>query len=162
MNNRNPVKSWAITFPQSGDVERKDFTETFPPFHACLCARELHQDGGNHLHLGIKLKKGVTKKTLLNWIAKKWPNDYMRIDVQATRSIQQWGDYLKKEDPDTFEIGEDGRVRERPPSQGEIWQMLLDQMEAGRASRFIANLEEARNNEEMEREQIWMNDPTRG
>jgi hypothetical protein len=65
---------------------------------------EQHQDGGNHLHLGIKLKKGLNKKKMLKWIATKWPNDYKRIDVQATRSIDCWDEYISKEDPECYVV----------------------------------------------------------
>ncbi len=39
---------------------------------------------------------------MLNWISKKWPDDYKRIDVQGTRSIRQWTDYIAKEDPEAY------------------------------------------------------------
>ncbi len=104
MTNRNKVKSWSITFPQSGDVERKYFLESFPPCEEGICVREIHEDGGYHLHLGIKLKKGIKKTTMLNWIKARWPNDYKRIDVQATRSIKCWYEYLEKEDPDGYKV----------------------------------------------------------
>ncbi len=100
--NRNRIKNWSITFPQT-DVERKAFADTFPPYEEAICCREEHDDGGFHLHLGIRLTKGITKTRLLKWIMKKYPDDYKRIDVQPTRSIRQWIDYISKEDPDIYE-----------------------------------------------------------
>ncbi len=34
---------------------------------------------------------------------RRLPDDYKRVDIAATRSIRQWYDYLKKEDPDVYE-----------------------------------------------------------
>ncbi len=104
MANRHRIKNYAITFPQT-DCERKVFVDSFPPYDEVICTREEHKDGGFHLHLGIKLKKGLCKtgpNGMLNWISKKWPDDYKRIDVQGTRSIKQWTDYIAKEDPEAF------------------------------------------------------------
>ncbi len=98
MTNRNKIYNFAITFPQSGEVTRQRFLESFPPSVAWICAMELHEDGNPHLHLGIVLKNKINKLAMLKWIKVKWPNDYKRIDVQATRSIWNWGDYLRKED----------------------------------------------------------------
>ena len=102
MTNRNPIRQWSITFPQSGEVSREQFALSFPPAVKLMCCMEEHKEGGLHLHLGIKLKKGITKSKLLRWIERKWPNDYKRIHVQATRNVDCWQDYLSKEDPDPY------------------------------------------------------------
>lgn len=101
--NRHSVKNWAITFPQT-EMGREDFLRCLPPCEEAFVAREEHKDGGFHLHCGIKLKKGITKKKMLDWLVKKFPNDYKRIDVQATRSIKNWKDYIGKEDPEVYEV----------------------------------------------------------
>lgn len=101
-SNRNPVKQWSITFPQSGTVSRESFAVSFPPAEHIICSQEEHKVEGFHLHLGIKLRKPITKSKMLKWITRKWPNDYKRIDVQATRNIDCWNDYISKEDPDAF------------------------------------------------------------
>ncbi len=97
--------TWSITFPQSGSVSKEDFLKSFPPrIYAGICVEE-HEDGKPHLHLGIKLIKGITKHKLLEWIENKFPDDYKRINIQATRSLVNWIDYIKKEDPDFIEVG---------------------------------------------------------
>ncbi len=101
--NRHKIKTWSITFPQSGDMEREEFVDMFPPCASVICCQETHQDGGYHLHMGIKLVKGLTKKGLLYWIQEKFPDDYKRIDVQATRSLGKWRLYVMKEDPNVYE-----------------------------------------------------------
>lgn len=113
-SNRNPIRQWSITFPQCGEVSKEDFIQSFPPAVAYTCAREPHADGGWHLHLGIKLKKGLNKSALLKWIATRWPDDYMRIDVQATRNIKDWNDYLQKEDPNCLVLEEEKKERVPP------------------------------------------------
>ncbi len=95
------MKSWSITFPQT-DMDRDVFAESFPPWEEVICSREAHKDEGFHLHLGIKLMKGITKRNMLKWIEKKYPDDYKRIDVQCTRSIKDWSEYISKEDPECF------------------------------------------------------------
>lgn len=131
MNNRNPVRQWSITFPQSGDVGRQAFADSFPPATALKCCREEHKEDGHHLHLGIKLKKGISKSKMLKWIAKKWPNDYKRIDVQATRSIECWDEYISKEDPECYvvvEVKDDKKRRMRLVAQARKWLMEADQI----------------------------------
>lgn len=103
MSNRNACKQWSITFPQSGEVKREEFTNSFPPYDAAICSQEEHaEEKGVHLHLGLKIKKGLTKTKMLKWIRTRWPNDFKRIDVQPTRSIDCWNDYISKEDPEAF------------------------------------------------------------
>ncbi len=97
MTHNHRIKNYAITFPQT-DCEREDFVKSFPPYEEVICAREEHKDGGYHLHLGIKLIKSLSKRQMLNWIEARWPDDFKRIDVQGTRSIRQWTDYICKED----------------------------------------------------------------
>lgn len=101
-NNRHPVKKWSITFPQCGDLDRKEFAESFPPSEACACAREEHKEGGWHLHLGLELKKAISFANMLKWIKSKYPDDWKRIDLQATKSMISWEEYLSKEDPDVY------------------------------------------------------------
>lgn len=100
--NRHAIKTWSITFPRSGDVGREEFAGMFPPADEVICSREEHKDGGYHLHLAIRLKKGITKVKLLRWISVKFPEDYKRIDVQATRSMRCWEDYITKEDSEAY------------------------------------------------------------
>lgn len=159
--NRNPIKQWSITFPQCGNLERKDFADTFPPRDACICAREEHEDGGFHLHLGLRLKKGITKQKLLAWIQHRWPNDYMRIDVQATRSIKQWNDYLGKEDPQVYqeECKEYQLERKLTTEEflGEVTRRVMDGMEAERGQRWANewfDTEDDRNLENFLRERM--------
>jgi len=103
--NRNPIQKWAITFPQSGEMEKKKFIESFPENEAYVCGKEKHEDGGNHLHLGIKLKKGISFANMLKWIQKVFPNDWKRMDLKAVISWQNWSDYCKK-DGDFIEFAE--------------------------------------------------------
>lgn len=101
--NRNPIKQWAITFSQVRDVTDKlKFAEEFPPAVYSICCEEEHADGGLHLHMGVKLKKGISKANLLKWIKARFPDDYKRIKIQVVRNWDDWMDYLKKEDPDTI------------------------------------------------------------
>lgn len=112
MVNRNKCKQWSITFPQSKDMKREDFVKKFPPHVSCICSQEEHEDGGLHLHLGIKLLKGLSKPGMLKWIKAKFPDDFKRIDVQPTRSIKCWADYLAKEDPFPYIVEEKREKRE--------------------------------------------------
>ena len=103
---KNAVKQWEITFPKSGDIAVRDsFHEFFPPSDYSICCQELHSDGTLHLHLGLILKKGITKSKLLEWIMEKFPNDYKRIHISGIRSMTHWQDYCRKEDPNVFERG---------------------------------------------------------
>ncbi len=98
MSNRNRIKNWSITFPQT-DVGKEKFANSFPPCNYAFCSQEDHKDNGKHLHLGISLIKGITKSQLLEWCKSKYPNDWKRIHFTATRSVGKWEDYCSKEDP---------------------------------------------------------------
>lgn len=107
---RNPVKQWAITFPQSGEIATKEsFWESWPPSSYSVCCEEEHANGGVHLHLGLVLKKGMTKSKLLEWVIDRWPAHWKRIDVQACKNMKDWTDYCNKEDPNSHVRG---RIRE--------------------------------------------------
>lgn len=96
--NRNPVKQWEITFPQT-DISREQFIKCFPPCEYCICAQEEHADGGLHLHLGIKLLKGLSHTKLIKYISEKFPNDWKRIHISPIKNWDNWNDYCRKEDP---------------------------------------------------------------
>lgn len=102
MSNRNPIKQWFITFPQCGDIKREQFADMFPPHEEVRVCMEEHDDGNPHLHMFIKLIKGLTKSKLLKWIKEKFPNDFKRINIQPVKNVQQVNDYINKEDPVPF------------------------------------------------------------
>lgn len=102
--NRNPIKQWAITYPQSGDQKRQDFVDSFPPYHAFCVGKEEHKEGGYHLHLYIKLKKGLSKAKMRYWIERRWPDADKRMDYKPVKNVGCWVDYIKKEDPDFIEL----------------------------------------------------------
>ncbi len=105
MVNRNKITNFSITFSQSKDMGKEEFTKSFPPYKRAICAQELHEDGGNHLHLGLILKHGINKTAMLKWIKTKYPNDFKRIDVEGTRNLAWWDDYCKKEDANVYTDG---------------------------------------------------------
>lgn len=104
MPTRNPGKQWAVTFPQCDTLDREIFAKSFPPCEECYVAREEHEGGGYHLHMSIKLLKGLSKSKLLKWVTLKYPDDWKRIQIQPVRSLSHWNEYLGKEDPDPFII----------------------------------------------------------
>lgn len=114
-NNRNPIIQWEVTFPQSGDTDRDTFYHNFPPCIYAICAKEEHKDDGHHLHLGLKLKKGISHKNLIKWLESKYPDDWKRIHVSPIKSWENWNDYCHKEDPHCFVFGSlvTGRSREQ-------------------------------------------------
>lgn len=98
--NRNKVIQWEITYPQSGETPKETFHSCFPPCSYSICAKEAHADGNPHLHLGIKLKKGISKANLLKFVEKNFPDSFKRIHISPIKSWEQWIDYCHKEDPD--------------------------------------------------------------
>lgn len=112
--NRNKLIQWAVTFPQykrcaattsegrdtyAEILTKKTFANFFPPNHYVCCCEETHEDGGLHLHMGIKLKKGLSKTGLMNYMKVKFPNDHERIKYKVITRWPGWIDYCKKEDP---------------------------------------------------------------
>ncbi len=104
--NRNPIKQWELTFPQIGSITTKQqFHEELPPSEYSICALEQHSDGGEHLHLGIKLKKGISHSKLIKYLTSKYPEDWKRIHISPIKNWDNWNDYCKKEDPEVVVTG---------------------------------------------------------
>lgn len=96
-SNRNKCVQWEITFPHSGDICDSKFHEYFPPSVYSICAKEHHANGEPHLHLGLKLKKGISEKHIREYIIKKFPDDYKRINYSRIQNWSAWDDYCAKE-----------------------------------------------------------------
>lgn len=106
MVNRNPISQWFITFPQWENYsDIRTFKKFIPESSWGLVVKESHKEGGIHYHLVCRLEKAISKSNLLKWFEKKFPNDYKRIDVQATKSLSGAIEYLNKEQLDVFEWG---------------------------------------------------------
>lgn len=116
MTNRHPVANWFITFPQVEECASKgEFHEQFPPSLYSICCEEEHADGSKHLHLGLRLKKGITQARLVKWVKERWPDDWKRIHFKA---VKDWGhvqDYCRKEDPAVVERGELEKKKKESP-----------------------------------------------
>lgn len=107
--NRNPVKSLFITFSQSKLVTKEEFFEVlvarYPMQYAKLC-RETHKDGNPHIHAMLYFKDcKYSKGHMVKYLKEKYPNDYKRIDVGATRSVKNAIEYQSKEDKDPLVYG---------------------------------------------------------
>jgi len=103
-SNRNPIKQWEVTFPQT-DISKQTLIDSFPPYEYAICAQEDHADGGTHLHLGIKLLKGLSHAKLIKYLQIKWTSDWKRIHVSPIRNWDNWNDYCRKEDPEVLVLG---------------------------------------------------------
>lgn len=103
--NRHKIQQWCMTFPQCGDVTKQVFADSLPPIKVGYFATEEHEDGGLHIHTSFKLKNAIYKKAMLKWLTVKWPNDWKRIQFEATKYLGAWEDYVGKEDPSPLVIG---------------------------------------------------------
>lgn len=103
--NRNPIKQWEVTFPQSGQMSKEEFILKFPPTDYLIICTEEHKDGGLHLHCGLKFKKPLTHSKLIKWISAKFPDDWKRIHISPIKNWEAWQDYCKKEDAEFIERG---------------------------------------------------------
>lgn len=101
--NRNPIKQWECTFPQT-DMSREDYIASFPPLVGYICAREEHKDGGFHLHAGLKLKKAISFAKLKAWVVAKFPEEHKRIHISAIKNWSNWEEYCLKEDPACIQV----------------------------------------------------------
>lgn len=129
MKNRNPVKQWFITFPQVGDVTTKaTFGKRLPPAEYTFCCEEEHKEGGLHLHLIIKLKKGISHSNLVKWIGAKFPEDWKRIHFEPVRNLENAKAYCNKEDPSPHEEGEIVKRRTRYTEGDAIRDNMTDLM----------------------------------
>ncbi len=126
--NRNPIKNWSLTFPQSGKLKQDEFANSLPPFDEIFVAQEEHKNGGLHLHAGVKLTKGLSFNKLKLWLQKKYPDDWKRIKWEAIRSLSHWEDYCNKEDPEAYKIV---RNRNMERSQKMIAKIKQDWLKMG-------------------------------
>lgn len=143
MTNRNPVKQWEITFPKVIPSVTKDTFHTyFPPAEYSICCLEEHKDGTPHLHLGIKLIKGITHAKLIKWLEAKFPDDWKRIHVSPIRSWDHFNDYCKKEDPTPFLQGQ--LEKKKTKLQKEMEELFAQAKKETDYIKWKAGLEEAR------------------
>lgn len=100
MPNRNKIKQYFLTYPQSGDETKQSFANTLqllPTLIYYRVSKELHKDGNPHLHAVIKLDPGITKSNILKFFQEKYPESYKRIDVESTRSMSHALEYIVKD-----------------------------------------------------------------
>lgn len=129
MTNRNGIKQWFMTYPQSTGVTKSDFLDcckTFVDIKYYKVVQETHEDGSPHLHALYILNVPVTKSNLLRFIREKFPSSYMRIDVKPVRSLRASHAYLDKEDSSPLETP--GGLPRRQPliSRTEIDKFFTD------------------------------------
>lgn len=98
MTNRNPLKQFFITFPDSKDMTRKQFLGLFPECKFAMVSQETHQDGRPHIHMSCQLVEKMTKTAMIKHIRTQLPDDWKRIQIAPTRSLKHSVDYISKED----------------------------------------------------------------
>lgn len=104
-SNRNPIKQWFITFPQSDKNTKINFLYSLfdkDNIENGIAVEEKHADGNPHLHLAIKLKKGISKSKLLEIITREYPNDFKRIKIEAIRNLSKSYAYLTIPDKEKY------------------------------------------------------------
>lgn len=112
-SNRNPIKRWFATFPNScqSHATKLSFECAFPPSEFYTCCEEDHKSGKKHLHACVLLKKPLSKAKLLKYLEKTYPVDVERIHLRAVRDLDNAIDYIKKEDPEYVCIGQDPKKK---------------------------------------------------
>lgn len=104
-----PIKSWFITYPQSGDTTLESFLEHFSSVWAIQyykLVKELHEDGNPHIHMILQFKGLRTFSALLGRIKERLPFDWKRIHLQTLKSKADADVYLGKDAKDKLEGGE--------------------------------------------------------
>lgn len=112
--NRHKLSQFFITFPRWKTYEDLTALHTeLPPSKWCYIVQELHDDEDLdlernsmvHYHVSIILRNPVTKKKLLNWIQLKFPSNWKRVDVSATKNFEATILYMMKESTIFLETG---------------------------------------------------------
>lgn len=106
--NRNPVKRWFVTFPNSCEslTDKRMFEAAMPPYEFYSCCEEDHKSGKKHLHACLILKKALSQSKLLKYIGKSYPAVINSIHVRPVRDLENTLDYIRKEDAEYVEIGD--------------------------------------------------------
>lgn len=103
-----PIKSWFITFPQSGEYTLAQFRELFEiwPVQYYKIVKELHEDGKPHIHMILQFKGTRTFSALLGRIKEKLPYDWKRIKLETLKSRDDAEIYLSKDCKEKIEGGQ--------------------------------------------------------
>lgn len=117
-----PIKSWFITFPQSGDVSLSQFLDVFMvyPVQYYKLVKELHEDGNPHIHMILQFKGKRTFSAMLGRLKEKFPFDWKRIKIETLRSKTDADIYLSKDCKEKLEGG-DYKEREKKVKPMPVW-----------------------------------------
>lgn len=102
-----PIKSWFLTFPQSGEVTLQQFLDCFSvfPLQFYKIVKELHEDGNPHLHCIIQFKGKRTFNAMKGRIQSVFPFDWKRIHMRPLGSKESADIYMSKDAKDKLEGG---------------------------------------------------------
>ncbi len=103
--NRNPRKQWFITYPQWPSTDRNAIIQPYSDYDYYIVCREKHKDQNTHYHLLIRFVNTHTKKDLIEFVKRAYPNDWKRIHINPVRNLKAAIQYCKKEDTAYMESG---------------------------------------------------------
>lgn len=113
-DNRHKIGQFFITLPRWKDVDDlHEIYKMLPPTNWCYIVKEFHDDvdpdksrnSNIHYHMSVILRNKISKKKLLAWFENIFPNDYKRIDIEATKNFEATLLYMQKESKICFESG---------------------------------------------------------
>lgn len=103
--NRNPRKQWFITYPQWPSTDRNAIIQKYSDYDYYIVCKEKHKDLSDHYHLLIRFVETKTKKDLIEFVKRSYPNDWKRIHINSVRNLKAAIEYCKKEDTAYMESG---------------------------------------------------------
>lgn len=104
-SNRNPIKTWFITFPRT-DISPKDFQYPKKSTQWIVVVQERHKvrplshspyQSKYHLHICIRLSEPIRKNDLKGWFDRTYPEDCKRIDYKPVGNLKGCFEYMSKE-----------------------------------------------------------------
>ena len=108
-----------LTFPRWNLTELKTLSSLIPSYTYCKICEEEHDEplegkSNIHYHVLYRPSHPITKKKIIAYFAKRFPDDWKRIDIQGVKSWKQAQTYLSKESLKILEDGTDETVKRTP------------------------------------------------
>lgn len=115
--NYHKIKQYLITLPRWHSLKVEETKDWLMPTSWGAIVEEEHDEKHAvfesmiHYHISVVLEHAITHKKMVQWWVQKYPEDWKRVKIEATKSFEKARSYLKKESLKHCEWGVNPRQR---------------------------------------------------